>query len=515
LHTTGQPFAVLILIPSSCFAYDPNGNMTSRTIDGETYSLGYDAENRLNSVTQGDQTTTFTYDADGRRVMRETMTDTIVYVGSHYEALLEEQDIAEDLDGDCLITVVDIMLVASRWGMTEADPDWDPRYDLYADGKIDIADIMLVAVHWRETCERPTETVKYYTLGGKRVAMRREPVEQSDTLYYLFSDHLGSISVVYETISNTWVTQRYYPWGTIRPGPDNALPTDYTFTGQKLDESTELMYYGARYYDPALGRFVQADTIVPEPGNPQALNRYSYVLNNPLRYIDPTGHGHYVFLEEDLEVRITDDGTVQIVRGGSIFVNPVEVELANAILSGDQDRLLNAIPDGGLFFNHTLAAVLRELGYMDPGSGLGDLLMDPFLVAGLAWIVSDLAEDGISSISAGLPKLEFGQASVSSKFTSPEKSDFKYAGWTLEDVAAGLGSGKISPDELPIQFIERGGVRYAINNRSLKALRMAGMEPTVLIDITGHPYYEPELTRRLEEAARLGVDLNDISIRER
>jgi hypothetical protein len=50
------------------------------------------------------------------------------------------------------------------------------------------------------------------------------------------------------------------------------------------------MYYRARYYHPALGRFVSADTIVPEPGNPQSLNRYAYVLNNPLRYVDPSGH---------------------------------------------------------------------------------------------------------------------------------------------------------------------------------------------------------------------------------
>jgi hypothetical protein len=50
------------------------------------------------------------------------------------------------------------------------------------------------------------------------------------------------------------------------------------------------MYYGARYYDAALGRFVQADTIVPNPANPQDLNRYAYVRNNPLRYTDPSGY---------------------------------------------------------------------------------------------------------------------------------------------------------------------------------------------------------------------------------
>ncbi len=46
----------------------------------------------------------------------------------------------------------------------------------------------------------------------------------------------------------------------------------------------------ARYYDATIGRFISPDTIVPEPFNPQSLNRYSYCLNNPLRYVDPSGH---------------------------------------------------------------------------------------------------------------------------------------------------------------------------------------------------------------------------------
>jgi RHS repeat-associated protein len=67
-------------------------------------------------------------------------------------------------------------------------------------------------------------------------------------------------------------------------------PTDLGFTGQALDPHTGLMYYRARWYDPRLGRFVQADTVVPEAGRPQALNRYAYVYNNPVRYADPSGH---------------------------------------------------------------------------------------------------------------------------------------------------------------------------------------------------------------------------------
>jgi hypothetical protein len=51
-----------------------------------------------------------------------------------------------------------------------------------------------------------------------------------------------------------------------------------------------LIQMGARWYDAQLGRWISADSIVPEPGNPQSFNRYSYVNNNPLKYTDPTGH---------------------------------------------------------------------------------------------------------------------------------------------------------------------------------------------------------------------------------
>jgi hypothetical protein len=50
------------------------------------------------------------------------------------------------------------------------------------------------------------------------------------------------------------------------------------------------MYYGARYYSPEVRVFTQPDTLLPDPYDPQALNRYSYALNNPLRYTDPSGH---------------------------------------------------------------------------------------------------------------------------------------------------------------------------------------------------------------------------------
>ncbi len=73
---------------------------------------------------------------------------------------------------------------------------------------------------------------------------------------------------------------------------DWGLRTD----DQRLDSSTNLLCImgPGRRYDPALGRFLSADTVVPGAGHPQALNRFSYVLNNPLRYTDPTTAWAYV-----------------------------------------------------------------------------------------------------------------------------------------------------------------------------------------------------------------------------
>jgi RHS repeat-associated protein len=113
----------------------------------------------------------------------------------------------------------------------------------------------------------------------------------TNVVYYLHADHLGSTSLATTagggevTNSRTW----YHPYGTVRAG-GSTLPTDYTFTGQRNEAGIGLMDYHARFYAPVLGRFISADTLVPSPGNPQSLNRYSYVLNSPLRYNDPSGH---------------------------------------------------------------------------------------------------------------------------------------------------------------------------------------------------------------------------------
>jgi len=72
-----------------------------------------------------------------------------------------------------------------------------------------------------------------------------------------------------------------------------SLDLEVSYTGQNYDVEAGLYYYNSRYYNPQLGRFIQPDTMIPDPTNLQAYNRYSYVSNNPLKYTDPSGHSWF------------------------------------------------------------------------------------------------------------------------------------------------------------------------------------------------------------------------------
>ncbi|MDZ7272424.1 MAG: RHS repeat-associated core domain-containing protein, partial [candidate division KSB1 bacterium] len=146
------------------------------------------------------------------------------------------------------------------------------------------------------------EVRRYYYFGGQRVAMRVSGAPAStptrNGVYYIHTDHLGSTSLVTTgedrgglAAGSVWMRQLYEPYGAVRyaSNPHGPAPTDYGYTGQRAT-GLGLLDYRARWYSPALGRFLSADTIVPSPGAPQAFNRYSYAGNSPLVFVDPSGH---------------------------------------------------------------------------------------------------------------------------------------------------------------------------------------------------------------------------------
>jgi RHS repeat-associated protein len=88
----------------------------------------------------------------------------------------------------------------------------------------------------------------------------------------------------------TWnSTIQYTAFGEIRL-TRGITPTKYRYTGQLAQAEMGLDYYVARFYDPVLGHFTSADSIVPDPGKASGFDRYAYVSNNPIRYNDPSGH---------------------------------------------------------------------------------------------------------------------------------------------------------------------------------------------------------------------------------
>ena len=78
-------------------------------------------------------------------------------------------------------------------------------------------------------------------------------------------------------------------WGETRYS-SGTTPTDYRYTGQREEAGIGLYYYRARWYDAELGRFTSPDSILRNLGNVKELDRYAYAQNNPLLYLDPSGH---------------------------------------------------------------------------------------------------------------------------------------------------------------------------------------------------------------------------------
>jgi RHS repeat-associated protein len=136
---------------------------------------------------------------------------------------------------------------------------------------------------------------KFFRLGNELLASKQTPVSNPAKKVFYHNDHLGGVNVISDINAARVQLTEYDPWGKVSRSEGNVDPEN-RFTGQKLDPENGLYYYGARYYDPELARFISPDPIVPSAGDPQSHNRYSYVRNNPVKYIDPDGHSFLSFL---------------------------------------------------------------------------------------------------------------------------------------------------------------------------------------------------------------------------
>ena len=249
---TAHKHAVTALSNGSSFTYDANGNMTSRVeVTGTrriTYTQVWSVDNRLVEVVSGTQHTQFFYDVDGTLVRKVDPRGTTAYIGADDEITW--------------LALTQTITVPVNYTHTLYLP-------------------MMAASQINPSSGVSTT---YYRFNGGRVVMR-----SGSNVYWISGDHLGSASLT-TSITGTKLSElRYTPYGETRYTSGDTL-TNKRFTSQEEQAGIGLYNYGARFYDPRIGRFLSADTIVPGAKNPQALNRYSYVENTPLKFTDPTGH---------------------------------------------------------------------------------------------------------------------------------------------------------------------------------------------------------------------------------
>ncbi len=280
------------------YDYEANGNV-HQIVDAtrsETLTFTYDALDRLDLVT-GPYSHDYNYDSIGNISSKNTTTYTYGDTAHKHAvtALGTGESYGYDPNGN-MVTRVEggstynqsfdtyNRLVSVTVGGQTTQFLYDPDGNLVKKIKPDGSKTLYIGGVYevdKTSGGSVTGTKTYYPVAG---AMRI-----GSTLYFALKDHLGSASVVTDAAGTIVGEDRFYPFGETR-FTTGIMQTDKLFTGQREMAGLGIYHYGARFYSPKLGRFLSADSIVPGYDNPQNLNRYSYVLNNPLRYTDPTGH---------------------------------------------------------------------------------------------------------------------------------------------------------------------------------------------------------------------------------
>ncbi len=159
-----------------------------------------------------------------------------------------------------------------------------------------------------------TKKIRHISLGNQTLAHFTVSPQGNVEKILVFGDHLGSSSILTDSMGRVKTLYDYYPFGGTRLDSSDGLHVSaYQYTGKEKDEETGLNYFGARYQNADIGRFTQSDpltqnlsddkSLVEKFGknidqvlaNPQQLNAYSYTINNPIRYIDPDGNSQSPF----------------------------------------------------------------------------------------------------------------------------------------------------------------------------------------------------------------------------
>ncbi|QSQ27350.1 hypothetical protein JY651_21645 [Pyxidicoccus parkwayensis] len=314
-------------VQALAFEYGPSGNLHSRhdLIGKSTEDFVHDDLDRLTqwSVFQNCRSSTleYPYDSLGNLLGSEVVTgtgvaSTLFYektngAGPHAVTRSQEGSYTYDLNGNQvsapgrIVTYTSFRLPSS---LSTTSGTTTFRYDAHGTRTVKVLPggektVYVGGLYEMRSAPDGSELHAFNIQGAERtvaqVLWRAQAGQQatSERRLFLHTDHLGSVETTTDDLGQVVARMKYEPFGGRRFAQDLSLPQGQVswesfqgFTGHEHDEESGLINMRGRIYDPKLGRFLSPDPFIQAPLRSQSFNRYSYVLNNPLRFTDPSGY---------------------------------------------------------------------------------------------------------------------------------------------------------------------------------------------------------------------------------
>ncbi len=393
---------------SSEQVYDPLGNLCQKTIGGSQQNYSYGGRSGCGLGTPGSGTTSsiasphavtaaaggsFFYDGHGNQITAD-------YSGTAQDRFIRysiEQQAHE-------------IALASQTSPTQRARFWygsdGQRYkrEDTATGQSTKRTLYLGNVEIVQ--QGGSVTTKRYIAG----IVVQDITSTGTTTQYLFHDHIGSVVRVTNASGAIIEGMDFGAFGERRGYVDpRNLPvfpvsTNRGFTGHEMLDGLDVIHMNGRIYDSKLGRFLQADPIIQEPNNGQNFNRYSYVLNNPLSYTDPSGFSFFKNFLKRLPFTVISIGIAALAG-------------PQALLLLKQGMIFNALATAAVsgFLSGTIATTSVKGGLSGAFTGLASLGLAN--LGSLGNIGESLASATVGGVSSVLGGGKFGHGFISAGVT--------------------------------------------------------------------------------------------------
>ena len=346
------------------YAYDNNRNIVAKNDNGAGYQFSYDPLNRIKTSSQFNEA--YTYDnRDNRRTLQSDQVPNIKGASYAYDSRNRLTQVTTE-DGKAVSYRYngDNLMVERTEGGVTTRYYYDDRAKIVAEGKV-------------EANGSVTITASYVHDDYGKLLARQVPGQGMQ--YYVSNGH-GDITEIRDAQGNVLNRYTYDIWGNPLV-QEERVPNIFRYSGEYWDAATNLQYLRARWYDPSVGRFINEDTYEGEIKNPLSLNLYTYVENNPLTKVDPSGNSATNLCMYSFEFNCFSAGTkVQTDEG----LKPIEeIQVGDKVQTRDEET-------GETAYNLVEELFQRETDETYHVSVNGTTIVTtaehPFWVSGEGWV---------------------------------------------------------------------------------------------------------------------------------